>query len=173
MNNQQILLLPPTFGDYTMISISNDYHPNKYFSFAIGRIGYIPHVQQPGNSVTDKSMNNPYPSKSTLNRQSSDRNLKDTTLYLYYLLLLLNENTEFTVHTNERKISSDVDCLKNFICESIKINDQVIFKEKQTYVIITDAVKKIKTIQFDDDTQIPIVGDECKKGIRKYTVNER
>ena len=84
--------------------------------------------------------------------------------------MLLDSNTEIVLHSNERKISSDDDILKNFICESIIINEQTIFNEKEKYFIITDEVKKFNTIQFDDETNIPIVDEYKRKG--NYSFNE-
>ena len=95
MTDTQIFLIPPTFGNYTTIAYSDMYNPNKYFSFSIGRLYYIPHEQQPMNPINSlqtkkKDINNPNPSQSTISRQSTDRTLKEICLYLYYLLLLLD-----------------------------------------------------------------------------------
>ena len=179
MTQPQIFLIPPTFGDYTTIAYSNDYNPNKYFSFTIGRLGYVTHIQQPINSVntpliinhsTKKENNDPHPSQSTISRYSTDKYLKETCFYLYYLFLLLDSKSEIILHSGERKISSDDDILKNFICELISVNDQIIFNEKQKYFIVKDEVKKFNTIQFDDETNIPIVNQYKRRG--NYSFNE-
>ena len=67
--------------------------------------------------------------------------------------------------------SSDDDILKNFNCESIKINNVEIFSEKQKYVIAKDEVKNYQTVKFDEIRNFPNIAENIS-GRRKYIKNE-
>ena len=79
-------------------------------------------------------------------------------------------NIQITFHTGTKQYSSDQDVLKNFICESIIINDQEVFNEKERYLIDKDDVDKIPTVQFNTETNLPIIDKEVNENF--ITENE-
>ena len=172
----QYQLDKPTSGDFSTFFYQTSYIPTNYLSFSIGKIIYVPHDQHPIPSKEESNLiqtddQKIGPSQIILSRQTTDRLLKGICLYLYYMLLLVEPTSEITFHTGNKQYSSEQDILKNFICQTITINNQEIFNEQEKYIISNDEVKKIRTVQFDDETNIPVI-DKGNVKRYKYTANE-
>ena len=187
MFSTEISLKKPSSGDYSTSFYQNEYSPNNYLSFTIGKIIYIPQIKENENeqnktntnemksipTVIDiieipKQMIN-FPSQNAVMRQPTDRTMKGMCLYLYYLLFLIDSNSEISFHSGCKQFPSDLDILKNFHCGYIISNGNEIFNEKEIYMIEKDEVSKIPTIKMNIETNIPII--DYRK-CRRYTENQ-
>ena len=189
LNLENIRFKPPTNGSYTVVPLQGSDFLNSTTSFIFGKFGYLPHdnendkeheneektigkrkqdkEKEKGKSIVENNSESPTQTKGAISRNRSDAQLKRSTLYFYYALLLLDETTKITLYQWKKSSERITDPLREIICESIYCNHTKVFSADDNYEVIYDETNDFQTVNIDEQTGYPVV---VKEEHEKYSL---
>ena len=189
LNLENIRFKPPTNGSYTIIPLQGSDFLNSTTSFIFGKFGYLPHdnendkeqqndekterkqdkVKVKVKSIVENNSESPKPTNGAISRKRSDAQLKRSTLYFYYALLLLDETTKITLYQWKKSSERITDPLREIICESIYCNHTKVFSADDNYEVIYDETNDFQTVNIDEQTGCPVI---AKEEHEKYSLSQ-
>ena len=92
----------------------------------------------------------------------SEFNQRNITLYLYFLLLAIDDTAQITINRNARDVEQNPSLFKTYRCESIISNKQIVYQRKQHYKTCIDQLHQCNTIEFDETISYPKIDEKNK-----------
>ena len=88
-------------------------------------------------------------------KMKSDFHQRNTSIYLYFLLLAIDSKSEITINRNARDLEENPLQFKTYGCDSIVSQGESVYSKTSKYFISFDDEKKFNTVEFCEDSDVP------------------